>query len=56
VHIGLQALGVITTAAFSFGGTVVIIKILDKPMGLRVREEDKEVGLDLSEHAERAYL
>jgi ammonium transporter, Amt family len=56
IQIELQALGVITTAAFSFGGTIVIIKILDKTIGLRVREEQEEVGLDLSEHAEKAYL
>ena len=56
VQIGLQALGVASTAAFSFGGTIVIIKLLDKTIGLRVKEEQEEVGLDLSEHAEKAYL
>ena len=56
IQIGLQALGVISTAAFSFGGTIVIIKLLDKTIGLRVKEEQEEVGLDLSEHAEKAYL
>jgi len=56
IQIGLQALGVVSTAAFSFGGTIVIIKLLDKTIGLRVREEQEEVGLDLSEHAEKAYL
>lgn len=56
IQIGLQALGVVTTAAFSFGGSIVIIKILDKTIGLRVKEEQEEVGLDLSEHAEKAYF
>jgi len=56
IQIGLQALGVVSTAAFSFGGTIIIIKLLDKTIGLRVREEQEEVGLDLSEHAEKAYL
>jgi len=56
IQLGLQALGVVSTAAFSFGGTIVIIKLLDKTIGLRVREEQEEVGLDLSEHAEKAYL
>jgi len=56
IQLGLQALGVVSTAAFSFGGTIIIIKLLDKTIGLRVREEQEEVGLDLSEHAEKAYL
>jgi Amt family ammonium transporter len=56
IQIGLQALGVVSTAAFSFGGTIVIIKLLDKTIGLRVKAEQEEVGLDLSEHAEKAYL
>lgn len=56
IQIGLQALGVVSTAAFSFGGTIVIIKLLDKTIGLRVKGEQEEVGLDLSEHAEKAYL
>jgi ammonium transporter, Amt family len=56
IQIGLQALGIVTTAAFSFGGTVLIIKMLDKTIGLRVKEEQEEVGLDLSEHSEKAYL
>jgi len=56
IQIGLQALGIVTTVAFSFGGTIIIIKLLDKTIGLRVREEQEEVGLDLSEHAEKAYL
>jgi Amt family ammonium transporter len=56
IQIGLQALGVVSTAAFSFGGTIIIIKLLDKTIGLRVKGEQEEVGLDLSEHAEKAYL
>jgi Amt family ammonium transporter len=56
IQIGLQALGVVSTATFSFGGTIIIIKLLDKTIGLRVKGEQEEVGLDLSEHAEKAYL
>ena len=55
-QIGLQVIGVVSTAAFSFGGTIVIFKIIDRFIGLRVKEEQEEVGLDLSEHAEKAYL
>ena len=36
--------------------TVLIIKMLDKTIGLRVKEEQEEVGLDLSEHSEKSLL
>ena len=39
----------------SFGGTIIIMKIIDKTIGLRVKEIEEDVGLDISEHAERAY-
>lgn len=55
-QIGLQVIGVVSTVAFSFGGTIAIFKIIDRFIGLRVKEEQEEVGLDLSEHAEKAYL
>jgi Amt family ammonium transporter len=39
----------------SFGITFVLAKVLDKTMGLRVSDAEEVVGLDISEHAERAY-
>jgi Amt family ammonium transporter len=39
----------------AFFGTLVILKIVDWTMGLRVSDEDEQVGLDLSQHEERAY-
>jgi Amt family ammonium transporter len=47
--------GVGAAILLSFGGTFIILKIIDKIMGLRVKEIEEEVGLDISEHAERAY-
>mgnify|MGYP003694072743 CR=1 FL=1 len=35
--------------------TVVILKVLDAVMGLRVSEDDEMAGLDLSQHSETAY-
>ena len=40
---------------FSLGVTYVIAKLLDKTMGLRVQDHEEELGLDISEHGERAY-
>ena len=41
--------------AFSFVATLVIGKLIDLVVGLRVSPEDEDVGLDLSQHAESAY-
>jgi Amt family ammonium transporter len=35
--------------------TLILLKILDWTMGLRVSEEDEENGLDLSQHSETGY-
>jgi ammonium transporter, Amt family len=50
-----QAVTVVITIVFSFGVTFVLAKGLDKVFGLRVSENEEEVGLDISEHGERAY-
>jgi Amt family ammonium transporter len=52
---GVQALAAVVTIAFAFGVTFVIAKLLNRWMGLRVTENEEEVGLDISEHGERAY-
>jgi ammonium transporter, Amt family len=51
----IQAVTVALTIVFSFGVTFVLAKVLDKLIGLRVSENEEEVGLDISEHGERAY-
>ncbi len=50
-----QIISVITAWAFSFVVTIILLKVLDVTMGLRVSEEEENTGLDLSEHGERAY-
>ncbi len=42
--------------AYSLVVTYVLLKVLDRVFGLRVSEEDEIVGLDVSEHGERAYI
>jgi ammonium transporter, Amt family len=51
----IQAVTVAITIVFSFAVTFVLAKGLDKLVGLRVSENEEEVGLDISEHGERAY-
>ncbi|MPZ23836.1 MAG: ammonium transporter [Dehalococcoidia bacterium] len=47
------ALGVV--AGYSLVATLIILKVLDVTLGLRVTEEEEEMGLDLSQHGERGY-
>jgi ammonium transporter, Amt family len=54
-QVGIQALSVIVAWVYSFAVTWIILKILDKTMGLRVSEEDESMGLDLSQHGEVGY-
>ena len=51
--IQLLTLGLII--AFAFGMTYLISKLLAKFVGLRVSDNEEEVGLDISEHGEKAY-
>jgi Amt family ammonium transporter len=51
-----QILAMGSVLIFSFVLTYGIAKVLDATIGLRVNEEDEQTGLDLSEHAETAYV
>lgn len=42
-------------AIFSFVGSVILFKIIDMTIGLRVDERDERTGLDLTQHKENAY-
>jgi len=53
--IGIQALSVVSAWIYSFVVTLIILKILDWTMGLRVSEEHEISGLDLSQHGESGY-
>jgi Amt family ammonium transporter len=50
-----QIVASVVTLAYSFVVTIIIAKILDATIGLRVTEAQEEEGLDLSQHAETAY-
>jgi ammonium transporter, Amt family len=51
----IQGLGVVATWVFSFVGTFLILKLVDSVIGLRVSKEEEILGLDLTQHRERAY-
>ena len=44
------------TVVYAAVVSYVLLKILDKVMGLRVDEESETRGLDLSEHGEEGYI
>jgi len=50
-----QIVAVLASYVVAIVGTVIILKIVDAVVGLRVTEEDEVAGLDLSQHSETAY-
>lgn len=54
-QVGIQFVGVIATIAWCAVATLVILKLLDITIGLRVVEEHETEGLDLTLHDERGY-
>lgn len=51
----VQVGSAMAAAVFSFGVTWLLAKGLHRLIGLRVSPSEEEVGLDISEHGERAY-
>jgi Amt family ammonium transporter len=51
----IQAVAVLATWLFAFIGSLILLKVVDAVMGLRVHVEDEVMGLDLSQHNESAY-
>lgn len=52
----VQLEGVAASAAIALVGSIVILKVLDLTMGLRVSQEDEIQGLDVSQHGEEGYI
>jgi Amt family ammonium transporter len=53
--LGIQALSVLSAWIYSFVVTLILLKVLDWTMGLRVSEEHEISGLDVSQHGESGY-
>ena len=54
-QLGIQVLVTVVTAVYSFIATLIILKVIDLVIGIRVQEEDEIMGLDLSQHNETGY-
>jgi Amt family ammonium transporter len=51
----IQLIGVVATWVFAFVGSLILLKVVDALVGLRVSEEEEFLGLDVSQHSETAY-
>jgi len=54
-QLGIQFIAVLISVAFAFVGTLIVLAVVGAITGLRVTEEDERLGLDLSQHDEKAY-
>jgi hypothetical protein len=54
-QVGRQAAAVGVTLVFSFVATMLILRFVDRLVGLRVDDDAEEEGLDRSQHGESAY-
>lgn len=52
---GIQLLAVAVIAIYTFAVTFIIYKAVDLLVGVRVGEKEELMGLDLTQHCERAY-
>ena len=50
-----QVIGAVAAVVYAFVVTYAIAKVVDATMGLRVTEDEEYVGLDISQHGEKAY-
>jgi Amt family ammonium transporter len=54
-QLAVQVLAVVVVAAFSFGGSYLLLKLVNLFSPLRVSPEEEDAGLDISQHGEEAY-
>jgi len=51
----VQFVAVVATWILAVVGTIILLSIVKSIMGLRVADDEERIGLDLSQHNERAY-
>jgi Amt family ammonium transporter len=55
-QLGDQFIAVAVVWVYSFVVTAIILKVLDLTMGLRVSDDEEQIGLDVTQHGERSYV
>jgi Amt family ammonium transporter len=54
-QLGIQLIGVAATWGYAFIMSLIIFKVIDKTIGICVKPDEEKVGLDISQHGEKAY-
>lgn len=54
-QVGKQFLGVVATIVYCGVVSFIVLKVLDVIIGLRVEDEEEQIGLDLALHDEQGY-
>jgi len=54
-QVGTQLVAIAATWIYSAVATLIILKVVDLLVGLRVGEAEEEAGLDASQHGEVAW-
>lgn len=54
-HLKVQSIAIVVVSGWSVVGTYIVLKILDKFIGIRVPKNEEAAGLDMSSLGERAY-
>lgn len=54
-QLGIQAFAALTTLAYSFAVSYGLLRLVDATVGLRVDQEEEDIGLDLAQHGETGY-
>jgi Amt family ammonium transporter len=54
-QLAIQFGAVALVAVYSFAATMILFKVLDATMGLRVTKDEEVEGLDISQHGEAGY-
>jgi Amt family ammonium transporter len=54
-QVGIQLIGIVAAAGYSFVMTYGLVTVIDKTIGFRVDDEDEEMGLDTTQHGETGY-
>ncbi len=52
---GIQVLGVVIACVYSFVMTLIILKVINQFMKVKVTESEEDIGLDKVHHGEEAY-
>jgi Amt family ammonium transporter len=54
-QVGVQLTGIVAVTIWTVSVSFVILKLIDRIIGLRVPEAEETEGLDITQHEEKGY-